>query len=319
MHSLAKQANGAPQSMLNQEALQTVLNLGLAGLGAGAVGRGLSGFKSMLFPQGQDVTATSSVPQELPIRIFQHAPKPPVEQAYDDDQAQQQQIEAIDNPDVSSVPPDAVDAGPETALAAEGGMPADADLAPDGMPKLASLTDANPTGGVTWWQVPAGLTAAGLGVYGGWQGLDALLGKKRQGDLTGDMEEAQREYEQALQDQFLAVHPDPQPGQKAAGDHPYAGLDSLFDAMEKKAVELGYEMPVDVGSMVPDVVKDVGHGAGGAYATAALISALGSGYAGFNWARKRSQSKMIEEALKRRARARAAPQPLYATADPTVA
>lgn len=242
------------------------------------------GFRSLLSPQTAQVAPTSSVPQNLPIHTYTRKPAPVVRD-YEADEAQHQEDEMGGEPAISS--------------------------------KVAnSLFDANPSGGVTWWQIPAGLTLGAGGLAGGWKGLDALMSSKHQGDVNSDLDEAKREYEQALQDQFLASPA----GSKTAADQPYEGLDELFDALEKRGgIELGYEMP-NVGEMVsnavPTGVKDFAHGAGGGYAAAALLSALGSGYAGYQWGKKRSKSKQISDALNRRARERMNPMPLYATADP---
>jgi len=147
---------------------------------------------------------------------------------------------------------------------------------------------ANDGGGPAWWQIPAsvGIGVAGLGA--GWSGIDALLNAKRKNDTDNSLEQAKEDYEEALTDQYQSS--------KVAED---SSLDALFDEMEKQAG-------------IVDTIKNFLHGGAGAYATALGTATLGSGYAGYQWAKSRSKNKMLEKALRRRARERAQPQPVYA-------
>lgn len=182
-----------------------------------------------------------------------------------------------------------------------------------------SIWDANPSGNPTWWQMPAGMALGGAGLYGGWKGIDALLAAKRRGDVDSELADAEGEYNEALGEQYNAAM-----AAKGAASDTYDGLDELCDAMEKQAilglenVRLGVDMP-DVSSMIPSQAKDIAHGLGGAYTTAALAALLGGGYAGYNWAKGKSRESLLADALRRRAKTRSQPQPIYARPQDDVA
>lgn len=272
----SKQAGVQPPSQgeLNRDALRTILHLGLAGLGTGATVRGLSGLRDLL-QRGQGAAVTSSVPQTVPIPLPTRAVHPRL--THDTDYE-------LPEDDREKV--------------------AQKDWASDWGPAF----NANAGGGITWWQVPAGAALGAGGLYGGWKLMDALMAARRRSETSGELEDAQKEYQNALQEQYNVA----MMAKDAADDSLSLALDQLADQLEKQGGFL--EDLLDTG-------RNAAHGFGGAYSLAMLMSALGSGYAGHQWAKNRSSSKLLEKALRRRARERSQPQPIYARPDvlPSVA
>lgn len=135
------------------------------------------------------------------------------------------------------------------------------------------------------WAYPAGAAAVGAGLYGGYKLTDWLLDKARRNEVDSELEQARREYQEAMMGQY---------GQKAASPDP---VDELYDVAEKRAFLGGVVGPaVGLGLL--------GMGTVG----------LGSGVAAYNWGRKQSKSKALEEAIRRRQEAlfAQAPRPIMA-------
>jgi hypothetical protein len=129
------------------------------------------------------------------------------------------------------------------------------------------------------WVYPAGAAAVGAGLYGGYKLTDWLLDKTRKREIDSELEQARKEYQEAMLGQYA--------GQKTAAVDP---IDQLF---EKQAI-LGKALGLGL----------LGMGAVG------LASGLGS----YSWARKHSRSKALEEAIRRRQEAlfAQAPRPIMA-------
>jgi len=136
--------------------------------------------------------------------------------------------------------------------------------------------------------IPLAVFGPAAGIYGGWKGLDMLLRTRKKQELADELSQARGDYHKSLLDQHHAA----QGTVKAAELQAPSPIDELYDAMEKQAK--GY---------MQGAVDGLG-GLGGAYLTAVLGTALGSGKLTYDWFRSRSQQKRLEEALRQRAQQR---------------
>lgn len=137
-----------------------------------------------------------------------------------------------------------------------------------------------------WWYAPGMVAAGGLGVLGGWKGLDTLLQSRRKSELDEDVDESKSQFERAL----LSSYDQPRAmGVKAAADD-IGGqlgqvLDQLFDGLTKQA-GLG------------DYLQG---GLGGYLGLYALPAAAITGAMAYNSERKAAPAKILEKAMQRRA------------------
>jgi hypothetical protein len=120
------------------------------------------------------------------------------------------------------------------------------------------------------WVLPTGAAAIGGGLYGGWKLTDYLLDKTKDVEQESELEEARKDYENALAGRRKVA---------AANAAPKA-LDALADLYEKRG---GWW----------DQLKGTGLLLGGGIA-------LGSGLGAYNWTRSLAEDKAVEEAVKRR-------------------
>jgi hypothetical protein len=137
------------------------------------------------------------------------------------------------------------------------------------------------------WVIPAAAAAVGGGLYGGYKLTDWLLDKTRRREQDSELEAAKRRYEAALMGRFDK--------EAAAGSDP---LDELAaSCMEKDAA---------LGTLAGLALLGMG------------TIGLGSGLASYNWARSRSRTKALEEAIRRRQEALFAqsPRPIMAVPIP---
>lgn len=155
--------------------------------------------------------------------------------------------------------------------------------------KLAhDVFGARPDGGVNYWEYPTGLAAGAGGLMGGWKLMDWLMDKRRKASMQGELDRAQQEYQQALQDDVNAASV----SKAASADT----LDAVYDrvqTLEKQG----------------DSLADLLHGSGGLY-LASLLAAGGLSGLGV-YSRVKSQQD-AEDANRRRRLTRTAPQPIMA-------
>ena len=155
--------------------------------------------------------------------------------------------------------------------------------------KAAAITDKS--------QVPwlyGGKMLAGLaGLYGGWKGIDAVLGARQQADLDAQLQDARNEFTTAL----VSQHRRPAaPGEKVAADE----LTEIWQQLEKRGLSN------TIGTLLNMY---------GAYAVpAAALTAV----AGYKMGTKRTSESVLEKALRQRAAKRQAvwPAEMYATPVP---
>lgn len=149
-----------------------------------------------------------------------------------------------------------------------------------------------------WWNAPAAAAtgAAGLGL--GWGLSDWLLGKSRKNQTDDELARAKQVYQQALLDE----------GAKQAGEQDPINqkLDTLFDMVEKtaEAKEAQVGAPEYASWYNPFAAlgaNDAGNAVAGAYLTALGALTAGTGYAGYQWAKSRSPSTLLQKALRARA------------------
>ena len=150
-----------------------------------------------------------------------------------------------------------------------------------GPPTIANSV-GNPLNAPLMYPMSVGAAAAGIG--GGWKLTDWLMDKRRTAQTEEELHKAKQDFQAALIAQAQASRV------KRAGDEETTGdkLDRLFDLLEKRA---GSE------NMMDYVAWPVG-----LYQLAAGTLAAGAGYGTYQWARNRSQSKLLQKALQERAR-----------------
>ncbi len=225
------------QALLASKGTQDIMNVGLAGLGAGAAVRGGIGLLN-LFHRATDPPAP-----KYPGAIVTPVPFP----VEDDD---------------------------------------DEKPAPGMGTKQAFITDkANFP-----WYIPGVMAAGGLGLYGGWKGVDALLNKRRQKDLDEETGIAKQDFEDAL----LSSYSRPRTSVKTAGAELGDLLDQLFDkAVEKQAFSMN---PLNWMS------DDTKGAIGGVYGAYALGMGGLAGYLAYQKANKGSNRNVLDAAMNQRMR-----------------
>jgi hypothetical protein len=140
-----------------------------------------------------------------------------------------------------------------------------------------------------------GVTLASIGgVAGGYSLMDWLLDRKRKSDLEGELSEAQDRYRRSLMLQAAPV---------AQAKTAAAALDDL--ARQYAAAPEPVKQAFSLGE------------AKGLYATMALLSALAGGSMAYQFTKQRSPQRLLEEAVKQRARDRWARRPPDIVAEPT--
>lgn len=139
------------------------------------------------------------------------------------------------------------------------------------------------------WAYPVGAAAIGAGLYGGYKLTDWLLDKTRRREVDSELEAAKRDYQAAMMGQYQ------EEGQKAAGADP---IDELYEESTEKRAILGPAIGLGLLGM----------------GTVGLASGMGA----YNWARSRSKTKALEEAIRRRQEAlfAQAPRPIMAVPVP---
>lgn len=142
--------------------------------------------------------------------------------------------------------------------------------------------------------MPAGLLAAGLGLYGGNSLVRAIDDRRRKEETASELEEARKEYQKALT------------GKKAEA------LDAAFSSY-KKTAELRTKKALGEGvATFGDYMAEPLRAAGvwPYYVTSVLGAGLLSGKMTYDWTRERSKDKALERARRSRARMEES-SPLY--------
>jgi hypothetical protein len=166
--------------------------------------------------------------------------------------------------------------------------------------KSASNEHATSEIGLDYY-IPGMILGSGLGAYGGWKGVDAMLNKQRRKQTEDELDKAKSEYEQSL----LGAY-------KRASDEPSIAenLDRAFAACEKQA------------NVVSDTINSVAPnllGSTKGMLAAWTLATLPLGYSIVNSSmRKNSKRALLQKAMQTRARRQAVSQPpaLYAVPVP---
>lgn len=277
--ALTKQADPATDSQRRLEALKALMAAGVGGIGLGAVARSMLGIRNAVGNDPTDIAYTSSVPVTVPI----HIPAP------------EEEAQPLALPPVPRKPRLKLAALAQSLVKlAAGASP----LQPVADAVIPTPSTSNPS--MTALGIPAAVGIGAAGTIGGWHLVDWLLGQQKQRTVDDDLEDAKNEYHKTIADQYrntlLNKH----------ADSPFPELDELYEKVaayrEKRA---GLEEVAQSGN-------DLAHLGGGMYLTGVGTAALGAGYLAHQWAKGRSQQKLMEKAIALRARMRTAPQPIYA-------
>lgn len=238
--------------LARQQAWNHVRNLLLTGLGVGAAARGTMGLASMLSRN----TSDPSPPRAGPVIT----PTPVPADMVEDEELNQHKL----------------------ACAAMSLLEKKAEE-PGFLSQMAGLSTQVP------WVMPAAMLAAGGGLYGGWKAVDKLLDARRRAAQEAEYEEAKREFETAIMDQY---------GKQGADSELRRALDGLFE----KA------------SRFNDMVKsafwpEVGNVALNSYGTYAGLTGLAAALWAYNQARQSNQSDVLRAAQSKRLAKRYAQRP----------
>lgn len=156
------------------------------------------------------------------------------------------------------------------------------------------------------WFPPAALTAGLGGAYGGWKALDHVMDSRREDEQDQELEKAKIQFQQALQGSNR--------GKYASDNELGLELDSLFDDVKTAtdAVQPGGFDKTAEGIPGGRVLGSMA----GLYGLYALLSGGAMGRAAYTRAKKKTGPEVLDEAVKRRQRMRAAARPSAAYATP---
>lgn len=155
------------------------------------------------------------------------------------------------------------------------------------------------------WAVPAAVGTGIAGLVGAHQLTRWLLHKAYKGNLSHQLRNAQREYDDAMASSYSP--PSRLPLGKAAAAT--TALDALYDAYEKRAEGESWW------SQLPNLNETLGGGLG-LYLTGAGALAGGTGYALYQHLNSQSKQKAIQDALRRRAIIRGLQSPMEVYVSP---
>jgi hypothetical protein len=260
----------------NRDALKQVIQAGMFGLGLGASGRALLGLKDMF-------TRTPYTPPKVGLRPSVVEINLPQEQ---EEEEQRRLRKTAEGPVFSAVSDYLNTPSNYSVINWLKGLKPTGDLL--AMPSLSPGAPLSKP-----WFMPSVVGAATLGTLGGYKavgaGLDTMEDQRRKNEL----EDAKREYRNALVEQYNA--------DKRASDNPATLLDNVADKFIKQA---GWGELVGAGT--------------GAYLTLAGLLASGAGYGTYNWVKSRSPENRLAKAIKQRERLRWATRPpeIYAVTKP---
>lgn len=164
VHVKQAQPGDPAQALRNAKAIQSVLGLGLAGLGVGAGARGMLGIRRLLWPEQHSLAPSSPVPSSLPIML------PRIEEEEERE-------------------------GEEPLRKAAAALKA-AD------PQWWQVPSTMCKAALQAWQIPASAVLAGSGLAGGWTLMDKILDARRKSEQNRELEDAQQEYEDIIRRQY---------------------------------------------------------------------------------------------------------------------
>lgn len=171
---------------------------------------------------------------------------------------------------------------------------------------LPNISTTRPLG--DWWGPAAAVGTAGTGLVGGYALSDWLLNKEREHHRQTELDQAEKDYQSALADEYHTAMM-----AKKAGDD--LGIDNLFDSLQarEKQAFTSLEAP-----WVSTIGHDPWQQGKGWLLAAMLATGAGSGYAMYNHTKNQSQQKLLSKALAARARRRAmmSPAPPLAISPP---
>lgn len=142
------------------------------------------------------------------------------------------------------------------------------------------------------YALPA-LTAATVGSsVGGWKLMDWILDRRRKAELNEKLEQAKREYEEALLAEYST-------GKKASTNTLGDLLEQLYTVTKQAGVSdiVNYEIPALAGTTV------------GAYGTLAGITSIATALKVYSEMKKRQRAKLLEQASARRQQQRSVSLP----------
>jgi len=144
----------------------------------------------------------------------------------------------------------------------------------------------------------AGMPAAMIAGYGGWSAVDKTLDWRRKQERQTELEDAKAEYEQLLRDTM---------GKHSADA---AGIEAELDELVDMAFNSTTEKTADVTDW-----RNTGMSVLLSYA---VLSALASGKLSYDYFKKRNQTSIAEEAMKRRSKERTGGvSPIYLQPQPS--
>lgn len=286
--SKAADVNAAPPltpgELTNAEARQQILHLGLAGLGIGAGAGALSGLRDF-------VTRRSPIPAGRrlgglrPAVIQVGTPEPEEEERRPALKAAADAAPAVTPMNPLEAPASQVAKMPADWSRPTGG-------AGSGLMRWLSGKD-EPDIWNKPWVAPAATAAVGAGLYGGYKGVTGLLELRRKSDREKELDDAKKEYRDALMSQYAAG------GKYAAAPSPLAAALDELAGMSKEAIGAG--------------------GVAGGYLAMAGLLAGGAGLGTYAYVKSHAPESRLAKAIQQRERLRWSTHPpeIYAVGKPT--
>jgi len=268
-----------PAVATNQEAWRQALKIGLLGLGGGAALRGLIGIKDVV--SQPDVPSARVGPRPTVIQV------PVPERGVEEEEKRRKYAEAPVGPPARPgrlLEPSPTGEPPQVPYIEGYTQPQGQGL----WDRIRGLKNVDITSKP--WFMPAAVGLGAAGIYGGYKGVDALLGMRQKADRKKELENAKQEYQNALVEQYEAD------GAKRA-----SSLAADLDELSKTA----------------SLNDAVGKGMG-AYLTLAGLLATGAGLGTYSYVKSRQPDERLAKAIKQRERLRWASRPpeIYAISRP---
>ena len=159
--------------------------------------------------------------------------------------------------------------------------------------------------------MPGMMLAGGLGMYGGWKGVDMLIDNQRKKKTQEELDDAKATYSAAMRNMYKKSSAEPSLGEQLGHQ-----LDKLYDLMQKSAGVLDW-VKTQAGNM-NSAFDDTFPNAKGMGTGAALAYSIPTAAAGYHIVNsvmdKTSKRKLLDKAMQERARRQNAMRPseLYA-------